>query len=149
MHLGHDLLQGGDVAGGVDFREPGFDRIHAAGVDAGFVHAGAVVVADDLFDAALGGVLVGGGGFENVVQAVFCGFAGLPALAPAGHGGRNRIVGAPGAVGEFVEVIAGGGFAIEIGDVDALGLGGLGESEERQKKNWKQQFENAHENAPL
>ena len=28
--------------------EPRLDRIHAAGVDAGFVHAGTVVVADDL-----------------------------------------------------------------------------------------------------
>ena len=107
VHLDHHLLQRGHVAGGVDFREPRFDRIHAAGVYAGFVHARAVVVADDLLGAAFGRVLVGGGGFQNVVQLVFADSPGLPALAPARHRSGDGIVGAPGAVGEFVEVIAG------------------------------------------
>ncbi len=124
VHLGHHLLQSGHVAGGVDFREPGFDGIHAAGIHAGLVHAGAVVVADDLLGAAFGRGLVGGSGFENVAQPIFCGLAGLPALAPAGHGSGNGIVGTPSAVGELEEVIARGGFAIEIAGVDAVqGLG--------------------------
>ena len=68
----------------------------------------------------LGADLLLAASFEDVAQLVLGGFSGGPALAPARHRGGDRIVGAPGAVGEFVEVIAGLGFAIEIGDVDAV-----------------------------
>ncbi len=85
VKFGHDRLQRGQVVSGVDLGEPRFDRIQAAGVSAGFVHAGAVVVADDLRGAALGRGLVGGGSFENIVQLVLRRFSGLPATAPAGH----------------------------------------------------------------
>src|SRR5450432_2606618 len=108
------------IVGGIDLGEPRLDGIQTADVGAGFVHAGTVVVADDLRRAALGRRFVSGGRFEDVVQFVLRRFSGLPAPAPARHRGRNGIVGAPGAVGEFVEVIAGLDFAVEVVDVDAV-----------------------------
>ena len=46
--------------------------------------------------------------------------AGFPALAPAIHVIRDRMVRAPGAVREFEEIRAGGGAAVDVARIDAV-----------------------------
>ncbi len=120
MHVGHDTLQFGGIFCGIDAGKPGLERLHAASVYSRFIHARAVVIADDRSVLPWGAAFVGGSCVENFFQLSFGRFTSRPALAPARHGCRDGIVRAPGAVGEFVEVVARISLAIEIGDVDAV-----------------------------
>src|SRR4029077_20160290 len=117
----------GSISGRINLGKPWLQRLHTAGVYAGFVHSSTVIVAEDLLGAALDRGFVGSGFFQDVVELVFGGFSRGPALAPARHRGRDGVVRAPCAVGKFEEVMAGIGFAIEVGDIDAMER--LGEAE--------------------
>src|SRR5205085_7439850 len=92
----HDgALQVGGGFYGINAAQIRLQRLNALTVDSLLVHAGAVEVADELFDRA--GRSFGRtarGIVENFFENVFGGFAGAPALASAHHGIWNGIIGA-------------------------------------------------------
>ena len=120
VQLRHYLLQRGDVTRAVDLGKPWLDRLHAARIHARFIHAGAVVISDDLRSAALGGVLVSSRRLQNLAQPILRRLPRLPPPAPPRHRRRDRIVCPPSTIGELIEVIARLRRAIEIVQVDPM-----------------------------
>ena len=84
------------------------------------VHAGGVIVADDLLDASAGPVGPPGDLLEDVLETLLVLLARLPAAAPALHRGRNRIRLAPGPIGELEEVRTGVGAAVDVRELHAV-----------------------------
>src|SRR5207248_970179 len=84
------------------------------------VHAGGVVVADDLLDASAGPVGSRGDLLEDVLEPLLVVLACLPAAAPSLHRGRNRIRLAPGPVGELEEVRTGVGATVDVRELHTV-----------------------------
>jgi hypothetical protein len=129
-HLDADLVEACDHpldAGArpraVNLREERRDGLRAEAVGPRLVHARAVEVSGQLFDAAPAVVLRGRDSFEYLSEFLFSSFASGPAPAPARHGGRDGVRRAPAAVGELEEVVARGDAAVEVRDLYPAVLG--------------------------
>src|SRR6185503_2101414 len=126
-----DVLQAADGAlqlragaDRLDVRQHAGDGLDALRVRPRLVHAGGVIVADQLLGAARRPVGAPGDVLEDVLQPLLVHLARLPAPAPARHRGGDGIRLAPGAVGELVEVGAGVGAAVDVGELHAVLLRG-------------------------
>ena len=103
-----------------DFRELRLERLHAESIDARLIHAACIEVAGELIDAAFGCLCgLGHGCFENDLELILVSLSGCPASAPARHGRRNRVRGAPRTIGVREEIVAGLDAAIEVANLDA------------------------------
>ena len=119
VQVANRLLQIGGRADRIDLGEQRRDRLRAEAVCLLLVHAARVEITRQLLDAATLR-LHGRGLFEDPAQLILVRLAGGPAPAPATHRCRNRILGAPAAVGVREEVGARIGLAVDIADLHAL-----------------------------
>ena len=117
---------------GAELLEEGLKRTQAGGIDGGGIGAGGVEVAGEL-----GGGTGGLSGpsrelFQDETKLVFVAFGGFEAAAPLAHGGGDGVRGAPGAVRELVEVIAGLDGVVDVAGFDAVQRGLLGRGRQRE-----------------
>jgi hypothetical protein len=112
-------LHAGQVRERVELGQERLERLRAERVRAPLVHAGAVVVRDELLDAAFGPRRLRGHLVEDHLELVLRRLPGRPAAAPPDHGRRDRVLPAPAAVAEREEVRAGAHGAVEVVRVDA------------------------------
>src|SRR4051812_5503831 len=96
----------GGLADLVDLGEQGPDGLDAALIDPRLIHAPAVEVTDQLLDARARPVLFRRDLLEDLLEPLLGILAGLPAPAPPLHRRRDRVLLAPRAVRELVEVRA-------------------------------------------
>ena len=85
MQLAEDALQVGGCLHAIDLGKQRLRRRQTKLVGASFIHAGDVIIADKLFHAAALPIAAARNFFQDLLQAIFGGFAGCPAPAPAGH----------------------------------------------------------------
>ncbi len=123
VELSDHALDAGDIPDVCDVGEQRGQRRHARGLDRGLVHARGVVVAE----LALGWIGPSGGPvrlrgqlLQEGLQLLPVRLARGPAPAPALRSGRNGVRGAPGAVGESVEVRARLRGAVQVAELDAF-----------------------------
>jgi hypothetical protein len=122
VHAGEQCGKVRGALQGGDFIEARLERFGAGLFDGGFIHAGGEVVADFLLQgSALGG---GFGGFvEDAPEVALIVVGELGVDVPAGLVGRDGVQLVPVAAGEFVEVDAGVGGAVEEAGFQAGGVG--------------------------
>ena len=101
----------------VDAGQQGLQRRGAIGIELGFVHAGAIDVADLLFDRARRG-LGGGGRFGDLLLGRERAFLQHFEAAPGGLVGRHRVRGQPFAVDVGIQVVADQGIGVEVGGAE-------------------------------
>src|SRR5512141_2600936 len=126
MQLEDRGLKTGLVMDGIDLSQERHCRSKAQLIDLALVHAGAIVVAHKLLDAAALPVGTAGNVVKDRFQLILGVFASFPAAAPAIHIRRNRILLSPGTVCILEEVVARSGGTVKVVRIDSMLTGALG-----------------------
>ena len=113
------LLQAGSIMNGIDLSQIGLQGSNACGIDGFGVGAGSVEITRQLRGRAGGPVRSACELIKDGAQLILIALPCLPAAAPAIHRGRDRILSAPGAIGEVEEIVAGFDRLVEIACFDS------------------------------
>src|SRR5690349_15391982 len=128
----------------VDLGQHWLCRGEAQLIDAGFIHARAVEVADELLGAAARPVGLARNIFQDAFQLFLSVLAGLPATRPPDHRRRNRIFRAPLAIGVLEKIGARICFLVDVAHLNAFLGGSLSEHCGAAEQQEKREFQKTH-----